>query len=128
VSNLALGQWPEVQRLDAPGERVPDPFRGQDVGGARQEKPAGGRVSIDGALDLQQQLRHMLDLIDQDRPGKLRDEAPRIAGRRLAGRRLVEAQDRHRMLPGGDFPGERCLADLTRPRDEHHPRVGQRFE
>jgi len=70
----------------------------------------------------------MLDLIDQDRPGKLRKEAPRIAGRRVASRRLVEAQDRHGMLADGDFSCERCLADLTRSRNEHNPRVGQRFE
>jgi len=79
---LAEGRQPEVLRT--PGERVGDSWGGQDVRRTGQQELPGRRITVDSRLDRQQQVRHALDLIDDDRGDQSRDESRRIGRSRVA--------------------------------------------
>jgi len=64
--------------------------QGHDVGGTRQEEPAGLTVPVHREFDGREQVRRFLDFVEDDRTGQVADKADRVAGRRGMGGRIVE--------------------------------------
>ena len=111
--DLRLGERPEIEDLDPACQRLVDLRCGEDVRGAGEEKPAGPLIEIDGFLDREQEVGSALHLVDQRRLTQRRDEACRVAARRVARRLVVEREDLGGIVPEGDIACERALAHLA---------------
>src|SRR5665811_1098460 len=88
----------------------------EQVGGARKQEAAWGRVTIDDELDGTQQIRRSLHLVDDQQTVARCHQPIRVAGRTLEREGVVECQVR----AGNAIKHHACkgrLADLACPRD-----------
>lgn len=115
---FVLGQRSEADEVDAAGERLGDSAGPQQVRRSGQQESPRCAVAIDCVLDLEDEIGDTLDLVDDDGPVDVGDEAARVALGALAGHRRVKAQDRRRVLVLGDAAHQRALSDL--PGSHHH--------
>ena len=115
---FVAGQWPELHIGRASGERLVHRFHRQQIGRSGQHESSGLPITIDGALDGNQEIRRALHFVDRHaiRPG---DEAFRIAEGLAACVKIVEGKPQHSRSCGciGD---EGALARLPRTHDHGH--------
>ena len=79
----------------------------QEIVGPREDKPAGRGVLVDRPLNVGQQLRDLLDFVDDHGARKLSQEPQRI----FAGEPpLVDLLERHIPMGGKACPGQGRLA------------------
>ena len=111
---LALGERVQPQNADAAGERVRETRHEQDVGGARQDEPAGGPALVDGRLERREEFRGALNLIEDRSPRQPFHETDRVASGSVPDSLVVE---RHVTVAArfAHGAGQRRLAALTRP-------------
>jgi len=79
--DLPLGERPELDRLDAAGQRVRQAAQRHHARRPGEQVAAGPGVGVDLLLDGEQEVRHALDLVDHHQSGGIH-EAGRIGGRR----------------------------------------------
>lgn len=83
---------PNRNDLHPPGQRFRQSRRDHDVGGRRQQEAAGHSMLVHGQLDGREQVRGLLDFIEDDRSGKVSDEPGRIRGGQREGGGIVEGE------------------------------------
>jgi hypothetical protein len=123
--DLALRQRPQPDGLHAPGERVLDLARGDDVRRAGEQESPRRAVSIDDVLDGEEQIGRPLGFVDERGDVQARDESRRVSQCRLSRRSVVEAELRGGMILPRDLARQRALAHLSCTTDEHDARVGE---
>ena len=117
-------QRQHLEGLHPAGETVGDPWQGQHIRRAREEKPARTIILVDRLLDRQKQVGSALDLVD-DGPVEAPDETGRIGLGSLEDGLIVE-----RDIVSTGFPhllDERGLAGPARSYDQHHGRIRKGF-
>ncbi len=72
------GEGHQVEDAAPAGQCLRDPAHQQEIVGPREDKPAGRGVLVDRALNVGQQVRDMLNLVDDHRVVKLAQEPQRI--------------------------------------------------
>jgi hypothetical protein len=126
--DLRLGERPELDPPDPPGQRLRDPRGGENVRRARQQKPPGRRFLVDRLLDRVEEVGGQLDLVDQHRSAQPSDEPVGIDAGSLTSGLVVQRDDLGRVLARDDLLGEGALPDLSGTQHEHHPAVAERLD
>ena len=125
ASDLGLRQRPHLDAVDAPRERVDHLAMGQHVRGPGDQEATRDRVGVHRALELEQQRRRVLDLVDDSRPTETCHEPCGVVVGRLSSSAIVQGHEAHRMLTAWprEFGDESRLADLPGAGHEDDPRV-----
>ena len=106
VLELAQGERQQTDEGDATGEALADAGEEIELLGARQDEEAGAAVAVDGRLEVREQLRRPLDLVEDGSVGIARQEPARIVGRELP---LVQVFERYEGPVGNrPAPGSSC--------------------
>ena len=120
MRDLAPDQRQQVQHRRPAGQRLADGTEQREIGRAGEDEAARLPPGVDLGLEIREQLRHPLDLV-QDGPVTMVAEKPaRIVAGVLAN---VRGFERHVGFVGEDRAAQRGLAGLTRPRDGHHRKL-----
>jgi len=75
---LCLRQRMEAQNLHAARERIGERRDEEHVGGTREDEAAWGSAAIHCRLDRGEQAGHVLDFVENDALGQVRNESDRI--------------------------------------------------
>jgi hypothetical protein len=126
--DLALGERPHVDAVDAAREGVLDPSGLEHVRRAGDHETSWRRVLVHGLLEREQQVGDPMDLVDERRPREIGHESGRVAHRGFPRRLIVQREGGHRMLVGRDVVDERGLSDLSCAADEDDPEVLESFD
>jgi hypothetical protein len=113
---LASGHRPQREIARAPGQRFRDLAHQQQVRGTGEQETARPAITIDGALDGEQDIRRALHFVDGDRT-RAGEQRLRIA---LGGVTQVEIVERHvATRPRNQRLGQGALSRLARA-GQHH--------
>ena len=114
---LPLGQRQDVDDVGPPGERLRRLRQDRIPRGSGEHVAPRPGVRVELGLDRVQDLRDMLELVDENRPGTGDDEAG-VAGRRRSRVRAVKVEDGPVEL-GRERSEQGALAHGARPGEDH---------
>ncbi len=123
--DFALRQRRQLDCLRPARQQVGDVSQADQARRTCEQEPPGPWIDVYLVLDGEEQVRHSLDLVDDQEP-VMAHEQPGIRPGRVAERRIVEIpQFRSRVLRHHE-PGECALACLPRTIDHHYAGIRQR--
>src|SRR4029077_11704413 len=114
---LAERQGEQVEDGAPPRQRLADRPQGEGALRAAQDVPPRDVLPVDEGLDVREEIRRPLRLVEDDTAGELVEETARIRERILADIGLFE---RRILMIGKRFPDQRGLARLPRTGEGHH--------
>lgn len=105
---------------DAPGQRLRNAFHEVELLGSGQPEHAGPALRIRRHLDVREQLRRVLDFVDQHGSRETLHEQGGVFFRQLEHKRIVQRNVTPRLLRRfRQAPEQRRFPDLTGPRHQH---------